>query len=112
MKPGTTEADARIEIVDMLRKSQWDPADKSQVLTEYPVKINRGFRDIGEEGSRPRLQRPALRHLRAPHRLHWGDTTSRSPTTPNGSSSTSPARMRETAHFSPVPGRQRSFLMI
>lgn len=50
MKKGPTEADARIEIDDMLRKSQWDPADKSHVLTEYPVKVDRGSRVVGEEG--------------------------------------------------------------
>lgn len=39
MKHGPSEADARIRIDDMLRKSKWDPADKSHVLTEYPVKM-------------------------------------------------------------------------
>lgn len=33
-KKHTTEADARIIIDDLLRKSGWDPLDKSQVLTE------------------------------------------------------------------------------
>ncbi len=34
MKDHSTEADARIIIDDLLRQAQWDPADKSQVLTE------------------------------------------------------------------------------
>lgn len=34
MKDYTTEADARIVIDDMLRQADWDPTDKSQVLTE------------------------------------------------------------------------------
>lgn len=37
MKDYTTEADARIIIDDMLRQAGWDPADKSQVRTEFPV---------------------------------------------------------------------------
>lgn len=32
------ETDARIVIDDMLRQARWDPADKSQVLTEFNVK--------------------------------------------------------------------------
>lgn len=39
MKDYSTEADARIVIDDLLRQAGWDPADKSQVLTEkfvYP----------------------------------------------------------------------------
>lgn len=35
MKNHSTEADARIVIDDLLRLAGWDPADKSQVLTEY-----------------------------------------------------------------------------
>jgi len=34
-----TEADARILIDEMLRAAAWDPADKTQVLTEAPVRI-------------------------------------------------------------------------
>ncbi len=37
MKNHTTEADARIVIDDLLRHAGWDPADKSQVLTEFPI---------------------------------------------------------------------------
>ncbi|MBN1351931.1 DEAD/DEAH box helicase family protein [candidate division KSB1 bacterium] len=37
MKKYTTEADARIIIDDLLRQSGWNPADKSQVLTEFSV---------------------------------------------------------------------------
>ncbi len=37
MKDLATEADARIVIDDLLRKAAWDPADKSQVLTEILV---------------------------------------------------------------------------
>lgn len=34
----TTEADARIIIDDLLRQAGWDPADKSQVLTEVQIR--------------------------------------------------------------------------
>jgi len=34
----TTEADARIVIDDLLRQAGWDPADKSQVLTEHSIR--------------------------------------------------------------------------
>ena len=37
MSMHTTEADARIVIDDFLKQALWDPADKSQVLTEVPV---------------------------------------------------------------------------
>lgn len=37
MKDYSTEADARIVIDDLLRQAGWDPADKSQVLTEIPI---------------------------------------------------------------------------
>ncbi|MBM4331129.1 MAG: DEAD/DEAH box helicase [Deltaproteobacteria bacterium] len=37
MKGYSTEADARIVIDDLLRQAGWDPADKSQVLTEFPA---------------------------------------------------------------------------
>jgi len=37
VKNHTTEADARIVIDDLLRHAGWDPADKSQVLTEFPI---------------------------------------------------------------------------
>ena len=37
MKEYSTEADARIVIDDLLRQAGWDPADKSQVLTEFPA---------------------------------------------------------------------------
>ena len=37
MKDHTTEADARIVIDDLLRQADWDPADKSQVLTEVSI---------------------------------------------------------------------------
>ena len=38
MKDYSTEADARIVIDDLLRQAGWDPADKSQVLTEVHVR--------------------------------------------------------------------------
>ena len=41
MAKHTTEADARIVIDDLLRQSGWNPADKSQVLTEFAVKSKR-----------------------------------------------------------------------
>jgi type I restriction enzyme R subunit len=37
MSAQTTEADARILIDDLLKESLWDPADKSQVLTEVHI---------------------------------------------------------------------------
>ena len=37
MKDHQTEADARILIDDLLEQASWDPADKSQVLTEHPL---------------------------------------------------------------------------
>ncbi len=37
MKDHTTEADARILVDDLLRQAGWDPADKSQVVTEFSV---------------------------------------------------------------------------
>jgi len=38
LKDYSTEADARIVIDDLLRQAGWDPADKSQVLTEVSVR--------------------------------------------------------------------------
>jgi len=38
VKDYSTEADARIVIDDLLRQAGWDPADKSQVLTEVSVR--------------------------------------------------------------------------
>jgi len=37
VKDYSTEADARIVIDDLLRQAGWDPADKSQVLTEHSL---------------------------------------------------------------------------
>ncbi|HQL63886.1 MAG TPA: DEAD/DEAH box helicase family protein [bacterium] len=37
MKDHSTEADARIIIDDLLRQAKWNPADKSQLLTEHPL---------------------------------------------------------------------------
>ncbi len=37
MKDFSSEADARIVIDDLLRLAGWDPSDKSQVLTEFPL---------------------------------------------------------------------------
>ncbi len=47
MKAETTEADARILIDDQLRVAGWNPADKSQVLTE--LKVSGGLR-VAEPG--------------------------------------------------------------
>lgn len=44
MEKHTTEADARIIIDDLLRQSGWNPADKSQVLTEFQVKKDKADR--------------------------------------------------------------------
>jgi type I restriction enzyme R subunit len=38
LKEYSTEADARIVIDDLLRQAGWDPADKSQVLTEVSIR--------------------------------------------------------------------------
>jgi type I restriction enzyme R subunit len=38
VKDYSTEADARIVIDDLLRQAGWDPADKSQVLTEFSIR--------------------------------------------------------------------------
>jgi type I restriction enzyme R subunit len=38
VKDYSTEADARIVIDDLLRQAGWDPADKSQVLTEFYIR--------------------------------------------------------------------------
>lgn len=40
MKDYSTEADARIKVDNLLRQAWWDPADKSQVLTEYSSNNN------------------------------------------------------------------------
>ena len=37
MKDHSTEADARIVIDELLRQAGWDPADKSQVSTEFSI---------------------------------------------------------------------------
>ncbi len=37
MKDFSSEADARIVIDDLLKLAGWDPSDKSQVLTEFPL---------------------------------------------------------------------------
>lgn len=60
MSAHTTEADARIVIDDLLRQALWDPADKSQVLTEVyihsaeamDVNDNRIAESISEYGSK------------------------------------------------------------
>jgi len=41
VKDRSTEADARIIIDDLLRQANWDPADKSQVLTEVSFRDNK-----------------------------------------------------------------------
>ena len=38
MSEASRETDARILIDDLLKRAGWDPADKSQVVTEFPVK--------------------------------------------------------------------------
>jgi len=50
----STEADARIIIDDLLRQAGWDPADKSQVLTEFSVSGQHGRVDdpLSEYGPR------------------------------------------------------------
>lgn len=36
----TSEADARINIDQLLRDAGWDPADKQQVTTEAPITVD------------------------------------------------------------------------
>ncbi|MCD6327998.1 DEAD/DEAH box helicase family protein [bacterium] len=54
MRDSTTEADARINIDDMLRRAGWDPADKLQVTTEQ-VSSSGGYADyvLLAENGRP-----------------------------------------------------------
>lgn len=49
-KISTKEADTRIVIDGWLRQAGWDPADKSQVLTE--VKIGSGFTGVAESSNK------------------------------------------------------------
>ena len=42
MSEQTTEADARIRIDDLLKEALWDPADKSQVLTDVYIQQIKG----------------------------------------------------------------------
>jgi len=56
----TKEADARIVIDESLRQAGWDPADKSQVLTEVAVKDGTG--QVSEP--QPELRRKATRRTR------------------------------------------------
>jgi len=58
VKDYSTEADARIVIDDLLRQAGWDPADKSQVLTE--VSIRDASRVISEP-SAPYGNEPSLK---------------------------------------------------
>ena len=57
MKDFSKETDARIIIDDLLRQAGWEPADKSQILTEVAVRDLQGR--IGEPsvpyGSRPTI---------------------------------------------------------
>ena len=48
MKDYSKESDARIVIDELLRQAKWDPADKSQVLTEFTV---RGYSEAVSEES-------------------------------------------------------------
>ncbi len=43
--PNHSEADARINIDQLLREAGWDPADKQQVRTEVPISIASDVRD-------------------------------------------------------------------
>ncbi|MEJ5359220.1 MAG: DEAD/DEAH box helicase family protein [Desulfobacterales bacterium] len=58
MKDYSTEADARIVIDDRLRQAGWDPADKSQVLTEYPIQDTSGVipKPKAPQGNEPSLK--------------------------------------------------------
>ena len=49
MSMHTTEADARIIIDDLLKQALWDPADKTQVLTEVHIQNTSA---TGGQGSR------------------------------------------------------------
>lgn len=51
VKDFSKEADARIIIDDLLRQADWDPADKSMVLTEEPILgFQRGRGQAAEQG--------------------------------------------------------------
>jgi type I restriction enzyme R subunit len=52
VKDRSTEADARIVIDEMLRQAGWDPADKSQVLTERTVYAQGGLKPENIRDSR------------------------------------------------------------
>lgn len=54
MKDATKETDARIVIDDWLRQAGWDPADKSQVLTE--VTVGQSFGGVAYPGSDDRRE--------------------------------------------------------
>lgn len=49
MPDPNSEADSRILIDEMLRSAGWDPADKTQVLTETPVRVAKGGTKVQEE---------------------------------------------------------------
>ena len=53
MADHTTEADARIVIDDKLRQAGWDPADKSQVLTEQSSAAGRADYVLLAQNGRP-----------------------------------------------------------
>jgi type I site-specific restriction endonuclease len=38
--PDQTEADARINIDELLRAAGWDPSDRGQVNTEVPIRVS------------------------------------------------------------------------
>lgn len=67
-----SEADARINIDQLLREAGWDPADKQQVRTEVPITISSGVSDLAEitTGS-PRLtDEPFATPKKADYVLH------------------------------------------
>lgn len=53
MKDYQTEADARIVIDDLLRQAGWDPADKSQVLTEHTTPEGRADYLLRSQSGKP-----------------------------------------------------------
>lgn len=60
MKDYSTEADARIVIDDLLRQAGWDPADKSQVLTEVSIRDTSWMiaEPVASYGATPSRQTP------------------------------------------------------
>jgi type I restriction enzyme R subunit len=51
----TSEADARINIDQLLREAGWDPADKRQVRAEVPISLSTQESQVNEPGAMPSI---------------------------------------------------------